>query len=98
MFILLTLLLCSQRDLIGQVQMLSRNETIARINCVKKRVFKSYALIKVLPPDLKDYFLIGLVNEDTIDHLLPGSSPGGSREFEGGDGFGVFGNNLRNYR
>ena len=79
MFILLTLLLCSQRDLIGQVQMLSRNETIARINCVKKRVFKSYALIKVLPPDLKDYFLIGLVNEDIIDHLLPGSSPGGCR-------------------
>ena len=29
---------------------------------------------------------------------MPGSSPGGSREYEGGDGFGVFGNNLLNYR
>ena len=29
---------------------------------------------------------------------LLGSSPSGSREFEGGDGVGVFGNNLLNYR
>ena len=29
---------------------------------------------------------------------LLGSSPGGSREFEGGDGVGVLGNNLFNYR
>ena len=29
---------------------------------------------------------------------LPGSSPGGSREFKGGDSVGIFGNNLLNYR
>ena len=29
---------------------------------------------------------------------MPGSSSGGSREFEDGDGIGVFGNNLLNYR
>ena len=29
---------------------------------------------------------------------LLGSSPGGSRKFEGGDGVGIFGNNLFNYR
>ena len=29
---------------------------------------------------------------------LLGSSPSGSRDFEGGDGVGVFGNNLLNYR
>ena len=29
---------------------------------------------------------------------VPGSSPGGSREFEGGDDISIFGNNLFNYR
>ena len=29
---------------------------------------------------------------------MPGSCPGGSREFEGGDSVGILGNNLFNYR
>ena len=29
---------------------------------------------------------------------MPGSTPGGSREFEGGDGVGVFGKYIFNYR
>ena len=30
--------------------------------------------------------------------LVPGSSPSGSREFEGGDRVSILGNNLFNYR
>ena len=36
-------------------------------------------------------FLSPSMAADISDGALPGSSPGGSREFEGGDGIGVFG-------
>ena len=47
---------------------------------------------------LEKTLMLGKIKGRRRRGQLPGSSPGGSREFEGGDGVGVLGNNLFNYR
>ena len=50
------------------------------------------------PPHWKSKGAEGSPLQPTVQEHLPGSSPGGSREIQRGDGISVLGKNLFNYR